>query len=211
MTEDDRKAFADLIGGVYAYYEKPLSKFVLQLWWNGCEPYDIDVVQAVLSAHIQQPERDGKFLPRVSDIAMALHGTAGDRASMAWGKVRQAMADFGQYADVVFDDPAIHCCILDLGGWPKLCRVEPGQLGYEQHRFTQAYRAYTKALPPDYPRKLIGDRSPDEEFAKRGLPAPAPRAAGDRRRCRIVYEGRAGAMTALLGADAAPQLLEHQS
>lgn len=207
MTENDRPAFADLIGGVYAYYEKPLSKFVLQLWWNGCEAYELDVVQAVLAAHIQQPERDGKFLPRVSDIAMALHGTAGDRASIAWGKVRQGMSDFGQYQDVVFDDPAIHCAITDLGGWPRLCRVEPKDLGYEQHRFTQAYRAYTKALPPDYPRALMGDRSSDEEFAKRGLPAPQPRPVGDRRLCRLVYEGQANTISALLAA--APQLEHH--
>jgi hypothetical protein len=202
-----RRAFRDLLAGVYAYYRKDFSDFVLKLWWNGCEPYELEDVQAILSAHIQDPDRGG-FLPMINDITRALHGTAGDRASLAWGKVRQAMSDVGQYADVVFDDPAIHCAVADLGGWPKLCRVEPKDLGYEQHRFTQAYRAYTKALPSDYPRRLMGDRSSDEEFARRGLPAPTPRAAGDRRRCRIVYEGRATTMNALLAAPA-PQL-EHQ-
>lgn len=205
-TPEQRRAFRELIAGVYAYYRKDLSKFVLELWWNGCAPYELEVVQAILSEHMQDPDRGG-YLPMVHDITRALRGTASDRAAIAWGKVVEAIGRVGQYTDVVFEDPAIHCAIADMGGWPRLCRIEPKDLGYELHRFAQFYRAYSKALPPAYPRVLVGDRAADEEWAKRGLKPPV-KAWGNKSQCRLVYEGRADCA---LPAAAPLQQLEHQS
>lgn len=206
MTEADQGDFAQLLGVVYAYYRRDLSPLIVDLWWNGCEAYDFSQVRVVLSAHMQDPDR-GQYLPLIADVSRALRGTTTDRAAVAWGNVYRAMGSVGQYSDVVFDDPAIHCAIADLGGWPRLVRVDAKDLGYEQHRFVQAYRAYLRALPADYPRVLVGDRGSDEEFTKRGMKPPL-RAWGDKARCRLVHEGRATTAPALA---AAPRQLEHQS
>lgn len=193
MTDGDRKQFSKLLTTVYGYYRRDLSPLVMDLWWNGCCRYELDTVRAVLSEHMQDPDR-GSYLPLIADVTRALRGTATDRAAIAWGRVREAMESVGAYTDVVFDDPAIHCAVADLGGWPRLCRVKLEDLGYEQHRFVQSYRAYTKALPPQYPRVLIGDRAPDTEWERRGLKPPAPKACGDRALARLVHQGKATAL-----------------
>ena len=131
----------------------------------------------------------GKFPPKIGDITRMLEGTQSDRAALAWGKALEAMGSVGAYTDVVFDDPAIHAAIEDLGGWPKVCRTEARELGYMQHRFCEAYRAYVGRGKFDYPKRLGGDRSPDSEYIKFGRPVPKPAVIGDVQRARLVYQG----------------------
>lgn len=88
---------------------------------------------------------------------------------------------------MAFDDAAIHAVVDDLGGWSKMCRTELSELSYLQHRFTESYRAYAGREVFEYPRRLTGDRSPDELYAKRGLPPPRPAVIGDVVRAREVY------------------------
>jgi hypothetical protein len=115
---------------------------------------------------------------------------------LAWGKVMDAMQSVGAYTDVVFDDPAIHAAIEDLGGWPKVCRGELKDLSYLQHRFTESHRAYTGRGVFEYPRVLIGDRSPDAAYAKRGLPPPKPAVVGNPDAALHVYaNGATGGKT----------------
>lgn len=208
MTGADQPRFAQLLGVVYAYYRRDLSPLLIDLWWNGCEAYDFELVKQALGNHMQDPDV-GKFLPLVADVTRVLRGTASDRAALAWGKVHEAMGSIGAYRDVVFDDPAIHCAIADMGGWPRLVRLPSKDLGFEFQRFAQFYRAYTKALPATYPRVLVGDRAPDEEWEKRGLKPPVT-PWGDRASARLVFEGRVAAMGVLLAAAPAPQL-EHRT
>ena len=118
-----------------------------------------------------------------------LAGTKTDRAMLAWGRAHEAMSSVGAYTDVVFDDPAIHAVIEDLGGWPKVCRTEIKELGYLQHRFCEAYRAYVGRGKFDYPKRLGGDRSPDSEYIKFGRQVPKPAVIGDVQRARLVYQG----------------------
>jgi hypothetical protein len=108
------------------------------------------------------------------------------------------MGSVGAYTDVVFDDPAIHAVVEDLGGWPKLCRTELKELGYVQHRFCESHRAYIGRGKFDYPRRLMGDRSPDSEYLKSGLPLPKPALIGDAPRAKQVYlQGSAAGKTAI--------------
>jgi hypothetical protein len=95
----------------------------------------------------------------------------------------------GAYTDVVFDDPAIHAAVEDCGGWPKMCRTELKELSFLQHRFCESHKAYTGRGTFAYPRRLMGDRSPDAMYAKRGLPPPKPAVIGYVARARLVYDG----------------------
>jgi len=186
MQANQFQDFRELLTNALSFYRQDVSTFMLDVWWQACQGFDLEQVRKALTAHAMDPDR-GNFSPKPADIVRQLGGTATDRAMLAWGKVLEAMQSVGAYADVVFDDPAIHACVEDLGGWPKVCRGEMKDLGYLQHRFCEAHRAYTGRGSFEYPRSLRGDRSPDEMFARRGLPPPKPAVVGDRDRAMFVY------------------------
>lgn len=188
MTPNDAQAFKELLTSALAYYRQDASPFVLSVFWQGCQPFTLEQVRKALTAHATDPER-GQFAPKVADLVRILQGTHTDRAQLAWGKALEAMSSVGAYTDVVFDDPAIHACIEDLGGWPKVCRTEVKELSYLQHRFCESHKAYTGRGVFEYPRRLNGDRSPDSEYEKKGLALPRPALVGNPDVCREVYRG----------------------
>ena len=187
MKPTEKPALVQIVTDVLAYYRQPVSEFTLQVWVQACEPFTLEQVRKAMTVHATDPER-GQFAPKVADIVRVLQGTHTDRAALAWGKTLEAMSSVGSYTDV-FDDAAIHAVVEDLGGWPKLCRTETKDLGYVQHRFCESYKAYAGRGKFDYPRRLMGDRSPDYEFEKKGLPPPKAALIGDPNECRFVYQG----------------------
>ena len=188
MQPHDKPALFKLVADVLGYYRQDVSPFVLNVWWSACQPFDMDQVSKALTAHATNPDH-GQFAPKVADVVRILTGTHSDRAQLAWGKVHEAMSSVGGYTDVVFDDPAIHAVIEDLGGWPKVCRTEAKELGYLQHRFLESHKAYTGRGQFEYPRRLIGDRSPDHEYQRFGRPLPRPALVGDREKAKAVFLG----------------------
>lgn len=196
MQQHERAEFGQLVTDVLAYYRQDASRFVLDLWWNACRPFDFQQVQKAMQRHATDPEH-GQFAPKVADLVRILQGTTTDRASLAWGKVLEAMSAVGAYTDVVFDDPAIHAAAEDMGGWPKMCRTETKELGHLQHRFMQSYRAYTERGQFDFPKRLGGDRSPDSEYEKAGLKLPRPALIGNPERAKQVYQQGGNGKTAI--------------
>lgn len=178
MRTDDFKAFRELLTNAMAYYRQDVSPFVLDLWWQACQAFELKQVSQALTAHAMDPER-GQFAPKVADLVRLLGGTHTERAALAWGKAHTAASDVGAYADVVFDDPAIHATIEDLGGWVKFCRTETKELSYLQHRFTESYRTYVAQGKFDYPRVLPGAGSSPDIYLSRGIEPPNPRLVGD--------------------------------
>ena len=191
MVETDKKPFAELIAGVFAYHRTPVTPAVISVYWRGCQRYSLEQVTQALDALTADAEA-GKFVPKIGDIARVLQGTQTDRAMLAWGKVMGAMSDVGAYTDVVFDDPLIHLSITDHGGWPKFCRTTYEEQSYLQHRFCESYRAYAaRGVPTDYPARLTGVGSGADDYAKRGMQPPKPRLVGDRALALQVLAGGA--------------------
>lgn len=188
MRPSERPKFAQLLTDVMAYYGKDATVFMLDLWWQACQNFDLGQVQKALNSHAMDAER-GVFAPKVADVVRVLQGTTTDRAALAWGKVLDATNGVGAYQDVVFDDPAIHAAVNDVGGWAKLCRTDLKELSYLQHRFCQSHKVYTERGEFDFPRVLGGDRSPDSEYLRRGLPAPTPAVVGDHDKAALVFQG----------------------
>lgn len=192
MQQHERGQFAELLTNVMAYYGKDCSTFTLTVWWNALQSCDMEQVANALQRHATDPER-GQFAPKVADIVRTLHGTTTERAALAWGKVHEAISAIGAYTDVVFDDPAIHAVVEDLGGWPKVCRTDVKELPYLQHRFQEAHRAYAERGQFEYQRRLPGDRSPDHDYTRRGLPVPRPALVGDPKRALLVLQNGSAA------------------
>ena len=186
MTPQDREPFAQLLTDVLGFYGQTTSTFALTVWWEACRNLEFAAVQRALSRHAMDPDR-GMFAPKPADVVRQVMGTPTDRAARAWSITLDAASRVGAYSDVVFDDPIIHACIEDMGGWVALCRTDTDRLSYLQHRFTEAYRAYSnRGDLTQYPRKLTGDRSPDDVYMARGLPPPKPVLIGDAARAQLV-------------------------
>lgn len=188
MQQSDKAALAALVTDVLAYYRQPVSEFTLSVWWSACQPYTLEQIRKAMTAHATNPD-GGQFAPKVADVIRILDGTHTDRAMLAWGKVHEAMSAVGAYQDVVFDDPAIHAVVEDLGGWPKLCRTDIKELGYVQKRFCDGHKAYTGRGEFAYPRRLMGDRSADDTWTAKGLEPPRPALVGDRDKAAMVFQG----------------------
>ncbi len=121
MKPTDMPAFQRLITDALAFYRQDLTPFAIGVWWQACEPFDMEQVMRALTAHATDPDR-GHFPPKPADLIRVLRGTHGDRALMAWSKAYGAIGSVGGYTSVAFDDPAIHAAITDLGGWSTFCR-----------------------------------------------------------------------------------------
>lgn len=186
MKPDDKPQFKALLENVMSYYRQDTSTFVLDLWWQACQGFDLEQIQKAMTRHATDPDF-GQFAPKVADIVRQLSGTKTDQALLAWGKVLEAMQRIGQYQDVVFDDPAIHVAVMDLGGWPKICQTLETELSYLQHRFCEMHRAYTSRGQFEFPEMLVGTRSPDEAYLQRGIPVPAPIFIGNQDLAGKVY------------------------
>ena len=105
------------------------------------------------------------------------------------------MSDVGAYRDVVFDDPLIHLCVVDLGGWTKLCRTGYDEQSYLQHRFCESYRTYARRGDPgEYPARLTGAGSGADEYLKVGMKPPPPALVGDKELARKVLAGGAATL-----------------
>ena len=203
MQPSDKPALLTLVSEVLAYYRQPTSEFVLSVWWQAMQPYTLEQIRKAMTAHATNPD-GGQFAPKVADLVRILEGTHTDRAMLAWGKVHEAMSAVGAYQDVVFDDPAIHAVVDDLGGWPKVCRTELKELGYLQKRFCDGHKAYTGRGQFPYPRRLMGDRSPDGDYEAKGIPLPRPALVGERERAAQVYlHGSSSGKTAIEYSDPA--------
>lgn len=172
MQPADRAAFVGLLTQALGFWRQDTSDFAIGVWWQACQPFDLDQVRSALTEHAMDPER-GQFAPKPADFVRLLHGTQGDKAMVAWGKVLTAMRSVGAYQSVVFDDAAIHAAVEDLGGWPTICRSELDELPFLQRRFCEAHRVASRhPTGMTYPPRLIGVHEAENRTAGRPI-APA--------------------------------------
>ena len=156
MHDADKQDFVLLLTDVLAFYRQDVSRFAASVWWEACKGFDLSQLRKAFNAHAIDPER-GQFAPKPADIVRALQGTRTDQARVAWGKTFDAMQRVGAYQTVGFDDPIIHACVEDVGGWQKICRSNMDELSYLEHRFCESYRAYASRGLDQYPAKLLGE------------------------------------------------------
>lgn len=194
-TIDEQRELVALITDVLGFYGQTTSPFALQVWLQACEGHEVEQVRRALGRHATDPER-GQFAPKPADLVRELRGTHTDRSLLAWGKLHEAMQRVGAYTSVVFDDPAIHVAVEDLGGWPRICRSTVEELPHLQRRFCQSHRAYSTRPDTAYPPRLVGEHEATNRLGGKRI-AP-PTYVGDPKRARQVeLGGSAGSRVAI--------------
>lgn len=157
MSPSDKAAFAEILTTVFDAYGKPVSKPGATLWWNLMSQYDIDAFRRACNAHMLDAER-GRFMPLPADIVRLIEGSGGDRAAVAFEKARTAIRSVGPYRSVVFDDPLIHACVEQLGGWTRICDWSSDEVPFRAKEFTDHYRALAaRREVPKYTAILMGE------------------------------------------------------
>src|ERR1041385_8791188 len=120
---EEKRRFAALMVALSDYYKSEISKSVMALYWEGLKQYDFAAIEKAAWAHTQSPDENGRWMPKISDLAKVLQGSTKDQASLAWIKVDRAVRTVGTYSDVAFDDPLIHRVIQDMG-MQRRCRCQ---------------------------------------------------------------------------------------
>jgi hypothetical protein len=156
MTEQEIEQFTEGLAGIYEFYRKPLSKFVVDVWVKAMRPFDLAAINDAFGRHLVNPDT-GQFLPMPADIAKMLGGSSLDSAMVAWSKVDQAVRVVGIWQTVVFDDPLIHRVVADMGGWIKLNNATETDWPFIAKEFQNRYRAFrVRNEIPEFPAKLVG-------------------------------------------------------
>ncbi len=200
MKPTDRPRFAGLMSQLAETYSKPLTESTLTLWWTLMREHEMADIERAAHAHMMDPER-GRFMPLPADIVRIIEGGGGDRAALAWSKVRDAVRSIGPYRSVVFDDPIIHAVIEDMGGWVRLGDMTTDEAPFRGKDFCERYKAYAvRREVPQYAGMLGGehDMANRLQYADAILP---PVLIGDHQRALAVRSGGASRVTEIRRVD----------
>jgi hypothetical protein len=156
MVDDDKKEFAQFMGGMFAVYNKEVSPMLLRIWFEALRQYDLKAVKDALARHLLNPD-NGQFLPKPADVVKLIGGTTIDTALEAWSAVDNAVRTVGTYRSVAFADPIIHKVIQDMGGWVALGNKKEDEWAFVAKEFQTRYRGIkTTGQPVDAPAQLTG-------------------------------------------------------
>lgn len=186
MNNKDFDEFTSLLVAVGELYSKTISAQVIPIWWAALEKYELSAVREAFSRHAVNPD-NGQFMPKPADIVRMIGGTTQDAALMAWAAVDKTVRQVGPYQTVVFDDPIIHQCISDMGGWIRLCEGTDDDWPFKAREFENRYRAYSRSgVPVTVPRKMIGIAEANN--VQKGYAAPEPVLLGNQQKALELLE-----------------------
>jgi hypothetical protein len=198
MTPDDAQALSDMLTDCYALYGRDFAPQMLVLWFEALREYQLEDVSRALTLHVKNPDA-GQYPPKPADVTKHLQGGGGVRAMAAWGVVARAISSVGHYSSVCFDDPIIHRCIDDMGGWVKLASIaDAKELPFRGNEFQKLYQGALLAggVGDDYAPYLVGVA----ESHNNALPLDQVRSGnvmlrlvGDVDKCRAVMKNGKGA------------------
>lgn len=157
MKQEHFEEFCSLLDDVAEQYSKTLSPSLKTLYWQGLHDVEFDAVRDALFRHIRNTDKDGDFMPKVSNIKKMIEGSTEDSSLIAWAKVDKHLRTTGTWVSVVFDDPLIHRVIQDMGGWIKFGMIVDKEWPFVGKEFQNRYRGYkSRSMEPEYPSHLIG-------------------------------------------------------
>lgn len=191
MRETDFEAFARCWGGAWEICGKKVTPTAVRFAFEALRNFELSDVTKGLSAHARDPDA-GVYPPKPADVIKHLRGSKGTRAMVAWAKVHRAIRCCGGWDSVAFDDPIIHACIRDMGGWVGLCETAEDELPFRERAFCQRYEAYALHGCDSPPRYLPGRA--EGHNASKGLRCESPRLIGHEPTARALLTGEAPAL-----------------
>ena len=201
----DKAGFVGMLTAVAGVYGRDVSPAMIDIYWAALAPYDLAAVRQAFDRHVKSPD-SGQLMPKPADLIRMLGGTSQDAAAQAWAKVERAVRRVGGHDSVVFDDPLIHRCVDDMGGWVKLCATLEDDLAFRARDFQNLYRGFAMRREiPAYPRHLIGRF--EAQNRQSGHPVAPPVLIGDQATCKQVQQlGGGQTLQITRAADAVPLL-----
>ena len=132
----DKERILQTIAGVYSYYGREVSEFILSVWMEDLADYSADEIAAAFVRHRRDPER-GRFCPLTADILRQLQGDEAEAALVEWGKVLAAARNGGGR----FTGPT-QSALEAMGGMGRLRQASESENGFLQREFCAAFKAY---------------------------------------------------------------------
>ena len=120
---DDAVRFRNLMIGLASTFNREADKGFMVGYEMALEDLPIEDIASGVGRAIRECE----FMPTGARLR-SLSGVIAieDRAAVAWGCLKKAVALHGAYASIEFDDTAITASIRNLGGWERVCEVSSG-------------------------------------------------------------------------------------
>ena len=164
MTNSDKEEFAKLFYGIGELYDKPVSKNILQLYFNALIEFYIDEVIHAAGKHALDVKH-GSFFPKPADIARHIESKAlkaESRAEIAWAQIINAISRTGSYGSLNIDDKQAMAAVKALGSWKDLCMTDTDKLTWKKKEFMSIYETYENTPIELLPRSLPGMIELDE-------------------------------------------------
>ena len=140
MNDTEKPKFAQSMAAIGEIYGKDISEVMIGIYWNALKPYPTEDVQRAFQGHTRDTD-NGQFFPKPADLLRHIEGNKDGRALQAWSKAYKAICSYGRRNSVVFDDPAIHAVISEMGGWIEFAGVTEEELPFRAREFEKRYRA----------------------------------------------------------------------
>ncbi|MDH5573658.1 MAG: DUF6475 domain-containing protein [Gammaproteobacteria bacterium] len=187
MNQAHFKDFSALLTNIAEQYSKTPSDSLITLYWQGLHDLEFKAVSDALFRHIRRTDKEGKFMPKISDIREMLEGSTEDSSYAAWTKVDKALRTIGPYQSVVFDDPLIHRVLEDMGGWVQLGTKEDSEWPFVAREFQNRYKGYkSRGLTPECRSHMIG--LTEANNLKEGFKIDDPVLIGDKDKAKLIAD-----------------------
>lgn len=188
MNEQDRETFYRTWSAAWEQCGKAMTPLALKMAYECLRDFSIDEIQRAVLKHAKDVD-SGQYPPKPADIIRQIQGRPEDRALIAWAHVyRGICGEYGNYREVVFDDPIVHQVVHDMGGFSRLGYGSVKETPFVQKDFVERYLAYSRLGCGDYPASL--------STGSTGIAGCSPLLIGDKAKCQAILEGS----TALVAA-----------
>lgn len=158
MDDSDKKEFAVLFYGTGELYDKPVTKNLLQLYFDALKNFDIDQVKKGVSAHALDPKH-GSFFPKPADIVRHLQAkqlTAEEKAELCWAQIEREIRTTGSWGKLELDDKQGLAALKSFTSWKDLCSMDVGKMTWAKKEFISMYSTYENTPIEMLPSSLPG-------------------------------------------------------
>jgi hypothetical protein len=171
MTQQDKVKFSELLAGLGEIYDKQITEFTADIYFNVLKDYSFEQVRGAVDAVVRTHKYN--TLPKPAEIIEKIEGKKEDSAILAWDSVIKAIRKYDYIETVIFEDKVIHRVIDSLGGWQWLCDQTKDDLRFIAKDFQRLYSIFQNR-DGEAPEKLLG--FVEQENFKKGYDKDIPEA-----------------------------------